>query len=375
MRTAWALLVAGVLVTSGAFAHAASWSDVFAADTGRFVFFGADGSLLRAPFNLATRETLWRAAGGQHVVRARVSPDGERLAWLTRGDDQDTTRLWVDGANGPRVRVRYFALEPEKYGRLHSEPGVPTIEDVDYAGVRLVQPGAFMRRLDCNTLEWTPDSRAVVFGYNDGIAAVSADGGAGFAVCKALPVHLDLLAPAPIYLVDAIVLRQHMQYFNPVLPGQLATDVTGPYEQEGDLVEDQPVNTMELAHPDVMISKSASAGTYLLYPLAHRWRVFRASDLTRSRVRAASPGTVWWATGASIHAIRTADPRPTDEAQARGAVVWLDYDEPRHAVVWAGGREVGRRSEDGGPVSVVLRTGTPIRAAIRSGASRLVGLL
>jgi hypothetical protein len=376
MRFAWAVLFSSVLVTlvpPGT--HAAAWSDVFAADSGKVVFFGTDGTLLRAPFSLATRETLWTPTGGQHLVRVRVSPDGQRVAWLTRGDDRDTTRLWVDGPQAAVLRVRYFGLESGRYGRVHSEPGVPTIEDPGALGARLVQPGALMRRLVSNTLEWTPDSRAVVFGYNDGIAAVSADGGVGFSVSKALAVHLDPLGPAPIYLVDAIVLRQHLQYFNQGLPGQLATEETGPIDW-GDMFQDRPVmDAMELAHPDMMISKAATSGTYLLYPMAHRWRVFTASDLIRSRLRAASPGTVWWATGSTIRAIRTADPKPTDEVRAAGPVVWLGYDEPHRALVWAGGREVGRRSEDGGPVSVVLRTGSSLRAGLVCRRSPLVGLV
>jgi len=376
MRLAWAVLFSGILAAlAPPGARAAGWSDVFAKDSGEVVFFGTDGALLRAPFNLARRETLWTPAGGQHLVRVRVSPDGRRVAWLSRGDDRDTTRLWVDGPRGAVLRVRYFGLESARYGRLHSEPGVPTIEDPGSLGARLVQPRALMRRSVSNTLEWTPDSRAVVFGYNDGIAAVSADGGVGLSVSKVLAVHLDPLGPAPIHLVDAIVLRQHLQYVNQGLPGQLATEETGPIDW-GDMFQDRPVmDAMELAHPDMMISKAATSGTYLLYPMTHRWRVFTASDLTRSRLRAASPGTVWWAAGSTIRAIRTADPTPTDEVQAAGPVVWLGYDEHHRALVWAGGREVGRRSEDGGPVSLVLRTGSSLRAGLESRTGRSVGLV
>ena len=93
MRLALVLLV---LAVSAAWAPpragAAAWSEVFAAEGDTVVFFGADGLLLRAPFSLATRETLWVPSGGQHLVRLRVSPDGHRVAWLTRAHDRDTTR-------------------------------------------------------------------------------------------------------------------------------------------------------------------------------------------------------------------------------------------------------------------------------------------
>ncbi len=365
MRLTLAALAACLALTAVPSARAATWSEVFASVPDTMVFLGEDGALLRAPFSLATRETLWLPEGGQHVVRLRVSPDGRRVAWLTRVAETDTTRLWVDGPTGAVLRVRFFALVPDRYGRVHSEPGVPTIEDHEVRGGRLLQPGALMRRLPVNTLEWTPDSRAVVFGYDDGIAAVPADGGAGFGVSKALAVGLVALEPAPIYLVDAIVLRNELTF----MPQQGAG--TNPAEAPG-IIEDgqewRPVsNALELAHPDVLIARGAVSGTYLIYPMAHRWRVFTASDLNSARHRAASPGTVWWATGDVIHAVRTADPSPTTEVRARTAVTWLGYDEPRRALAWAAGREVGRKPEDGGEATTVLRTSTPIRAGLAAG--------
>jgi len=156
-------------------ARAATWSEVFSTVPDTMVFLGADGSLLRAPFSLATRETLWSPADGQRLVRIRVSPDGRRVAWLTRAHDHDATLLWVDKPGGGVPRMRYFAFEAQRYGQVHSEAAIPTIEDQGSRGGRLIQPGALMRRVPSNTIEWTPDSRAVVFGYDDGIAAVPAD--------------------------------------------------------------------------------------------------------------------------------------------------------------------------------------------------------
>jgi hypothetical protein len=371
MRFGRVLLVMAVVVVSAAGrVDAVPWSEAFAPVRDTVVFFDAGGLMLRAPFDLATRETLWAPAHGQELVRVRVSPDGRRVAWLTRAHDRDTTRLWVDGTGMGGPRMRYFALLPDQYGRVHSEPSVPTTEDRETRGARLVQAGAFMRRAPSNTLEWTPDSRAVVFGYDDGIAAVPVDGGEGFGVTRALAVELEALEPAPIYLVDAIVLRSQTNYFRPEGRAVHPSDFGTPLE-DGRPIE----SALELAHPDVMLSRSAAPGTYLLYPLAHRWRVFSASDLDLGRLRAASPGTVWWAAGSTLRAIRTHDPTATEEARAAGTIVWLGYDETRRAIAWAAGSQVSRKPEDGGTATVVLRAGAPIRAALPSRTGRRVGLV
>jgi hypothetical protein len=334
------------------------------------VFFGADGFLLRAPFSLATRETLWVPSGGQHLVRIRVSPDGRRVAWLTRAHDRDTTRLWVDGPGGGALRMRYFAFEPQRYGQVHSEAEIPTVEDRDSRGGRLIQPRALMRRVASNTIEWLPDSRTVVIGNDDGIAAVPADGGDAIVVSKVFAVGLETLDPAPIYLVDAIVLRERLKYVSQLASGTRPSEATVPLEAGGPLYTE-----FELGHYDVMESRVAYPGKYLLYPLAGRWRVFTAEGFSSDRLRAASPGTVWWAVGPVIHAIRTQDPNPTVEVRSPGTVVWLGYDEGRRALVWAAGREVKRRPEDGGDASTVLRTGTSIRVALPSRTGHRVGFI
>jgi len=368
MKTRWTLLLALVVLVVPSRLAAATWSEIFAADTDTTVFIGTDGSLWRAPFSLAARETLWTPTPGQDLVRLRVSPDGRRVAWLTRAFDHDTTRLWIDGTGGPRVR--YFALRPTDYGRVHSEAAVPSVGDADVRGARLVQPGPLQLRKVANTLEWTPDSRAVVFGYADGIAAVPADSGAGFGVTRALAVRLAALEPAPIYLVDAIVLREQSTYFRP--EGRAAH----PSDRIEVLEDDRPVrDALELAHPDVLIARGATSGTYLLYPLARRWRVFSASDLTPSRLRVASAGTVWWVAGNAIHAVRTHDPTVTTEVRAASAVQWLGYDETTRSLLWAAGREVTSRPEDGGPGTVVLRAAADIRDALSAHPGRRVGFV
>ena len=245
---------------------------------------------------------------------------------------------------------------------------MPTTEDRESRGARLVQPGSLMRRPVCNTLEWTPDSRAVVFGYDGGIAAVPVDGGEGFGVTRALAVGMQDLGPTPIFLVDAIVLREKSVYFRPegreIHPSEMAVP----------LEDGRPVlDALELAHPDVMETRGPTSADYLLYPMAHRWRVFPASDFRADRLWAASPATVWWAVGGTIRAIRTHDPTPTNEVQGMGTVVWLGYDETHRALAWAAGREVERRPEDGGATETILRASVPIGAALPSRTGSRVG--
>ncbi len=377
MRLTKVVLVISAALALASSARAATWGDVFSAVPDTVVFLGADGSLLRAPFSLATRETLWSPAGGQRLVRIRVSPDGRRVAWLTRAFDRDTTRLWVDGPAGGALRMRYFAFEAQRYGQVHSEAAIPTVEDRDSRGGRLIQPGALMRRVASNTIEWTPDSRAVVFGYDDGIAAVPADGGEAFIVSRTFAAGLEALDPAPIYLVDAIVLRERLMSM-PQQAGGLRQQASGsgPADapailENGVPLEDAPA----LGHYDAPKRRVAYPGGYLLYPVAGRWRVFTAGGLSSSRPRAASPGTVWWAMGPAIHAIRTHDPNPTVEVRSPGTVVWLGYDEGHRALMWASGSEVSRKPEDGGEASTILRTGAPVRRALSSRTGHRVGFI
>ena len=370
MRFATSVLVISTALALALPARAATWNEVFSTVSDTVIFLGADGSLLRAPFSLATRETLWSPAEDQHLVRIRVSPDGRRVAWLTRAHDRDATLLWVDSPGGGVPRMRYFAFEAQRYGQVHSEASIPTVEDRGSRGGRLIQPRSLMRRVASNTIEWTPDSRAVVFGYDDGIAAVSADSGGGFVVSKAFAVGFEALEPAPIYLVDAVVLRERLKY----LPQQVIG--MHPSEAPAILEDNAPLYTpFELGHYDALESRAAYPGQYLLYPMAGRWRVFTAGGLSSDRLRAASPGTVWWAVGPAIHAIRTHDPNPTVEVRSPDPVVWLGYDEGHRALVWAAGTEVLRRPEDGGEASTVLRTGAGIRVALPSRTGHRVGFI
>jgi hypothetical protein len=360
---ACALAWAGVARPAGA----VPWSEAFAAERDTVVFFDAEGTLLRAPFSLATRETLWMPGAGQHLVRVLVGPDGGRLAWLTRGDDRDTTRLWVEGATAVGPRVRFFALVPGAHGRVHSEPDVPSAEDPDVRGARLVRAGPLMRRGESNTLSWTPDGRAVLFGYDGGVAAVPAGGGEISRVARVLAVDLQGLAPAPAFLLDAIVPRELVQRFR---SDPAAGELSLPLE------EDRPIlDALELAHPEVLMPRGVEYGTFVLYPLPGHWRLFPASDLVPGRPRAQSAGTIWWASGRRVRAIRAHDPSVSEEARADGTILWLDYDASRRAVLWAGGRQVGSSTEFGGAIMVLLSTSSPIRAVLPSRDGARVGFV
>ncbi len=340
--------------------HAATWGEVFAPDSGRVIFLAADGGLWRAPFDLSVRETLWAPTGGHRLARLRVSPDGRRVAWIARAGDLDTTGLWVDGRG---LRVKYFTLQPADFGRLQYEADVPSIEDADAAGARFIRPGSLRRRRSCNTLAWTPDSRAIVFGYDDGIAVAPADSGAAFAVSRALAVKLRLLDPAPCYLIEVVVLRRTEQ-----IPPQVSGRGRG---NEFTLLND---GIEENLPGDRLVRIDRPAGTdYLVYPTPERWRVFPASGLDFTRRWAASPGTVWWIEGRQIRAVRAHDPNPTVEWRGSEPAVWIGYAPERRSLVWAAGRALRAKGEEGGLPRTVAETRAPIRSVLETpGSARRV---
>jgi hypothetical protein len=352
----WSLAVLALLlgVTS---ARAASWHDVFAADSDTVVFLGAHGELWKAPFHLATRETLWTPREGEHLARVRVSPDGRGVAWVTRGTEADTTRLWVAADGRVRDPIRYFSLQPSRFDRLHVETAMPTIEDSDIHGARFLKPNALTRRVSSTTVEWTPDSRAVVFGFDDGIAAAPVDSGKAFEVSRALAVELHLLDPAPIYLVDAVVLRGREQIDTPAASGQSGGQEAPPRPGA------------------IRRGARAEQGSYLLYPLPHRWRVFDAGGFNSSKPWAASEGTVWWADGRSIRAIRTSDPRPTEEAHSSFSVPWLGFLSVTRELAWASGHDLHVRPESGGRDTTVATLPGSIKAVLRSATGDQLGLV
>ena len=193
------------LVLSTARAHAEPWSTVFADEPDSAVFLGADGSLFRASFDLREREILWRARPGQHIVRFATSPAGGRVAWITRGYDGDTTRLWVGSGPGAEQWLRYFALRPDARGETHAEPDVPTTAGDWARRGRLVRPDPLMLRASANTLAWTTGGRSLLLGYDGGIAEVPAEPNAGSGATDVLAIGLSPLPPTSLVLVDALV--------------------------------------------------------------------------------------------------------------------------------------------------------------------------
>lgn len=320
LRARAAVLAAVLVAALPGAAAAAPWSEVFAGDTTAVLFLAADGGLWRAPFDLSAREVVWQPAGKDHLVRVRVSGDGRQYAWLARANDPDTTRLWTAGEGEPATaRVRFFSLLPSHFNRQVYVADRPTLEDPRFHGARFVQPDLTMRRYSSNLLEWTPDEASVLFGYSEGLATVPVREGPATMVSPSLVADLVPLAPSPLYLADMIVVTH-----------------TGAY----------------------------GGRRVLLYPAPERWRVFDAGSFAPNDPWTASAGTVWWAKRRAIRAVRTHDPTETTEVEARSTVRWLEYDPVRGAIAWTAGRDLSRRPEEPGPVTVIRRASDAIRAVL-----------
>lgn len=306
--------------------EAITWSQAFGALSDTVAFLAVNGAVWRGPFSLAARETLWTPQGDERLARLRVSPDGAHLAFLSRAADEDTTRLWTWNGGVPVVRTRFFSLVPSRYDRLLFEPATPTVEDPRVHGARFVEPSLRGRGRSSNTLEWTADGSRVLFAYNDGIASLPADSGAAAQVSAALAARLVPLAPTPIVLAEAVVMREGIQH----------------------------------------------EAWMLLYPAGTaRWRAFPASGLDERRPWVAGEETVWWVAGdpgkpgaGTIEAVRSFDPKPATAVNSHDAVTAITYDAAHRALVWAAGRAVLRHPESGGGDAQRLATGTPIKRAL-----------
>jgi hypothetical protein len=321
-------LVVAAAVAPALPAHAAgAWSEVFAGVADTVLVLGDGGALWKAPFHLATRETLWVAPKGETMSRLRISPDRTAAAWLSRGEDIDTTRLWIWDAAGTRPAARYFSFRPSRYRSPRYEPVVPSATDPVVGGARLIRAGAMMLRTSSNALAWTAHGDLVVFGFDGGIAAV---GAADLSVRDASPVlvhDLVLLEPSPVLLADAM----------------------GP-----------PANP------------TLDAGTYLVYPGQDRWRFYPAAGLTPSSPWCSDGTTVWFGAGRQVRSVRAYDPAPVTLQEADGEVLWIGC--PGDRVAWAAGRHVHARAGEESP-RVVLTTGSPIEAVLAGSDAREIGLL
>ena len=323
-----ALALLGIIALAAP-ARAVPWNQVFADEPDTVYFLASNGALWRAPFSLASREVVWTPGSkDERLARVRVSPDGRHVAWISRAGDEDTTHLFIDR---PPARTRYFSLMPAHFHMIHFEPRVPTTEDPAYDGARFVLPTLSTRRESANTFVWTATSDVVVFGYNDGIAAIRVDSTQAFQVSRALPIRLASLDPAPMLLADAIVF-----------------DASGLQTET----------------------------SYLLYPWRDRWPSFQSGGLSQAKQWAATENTVWWTNkdGNWIKAVRTSDPTVTNEATARDGITWMGVDDAHHALDWADGRTLWRETEGGAtPVKIAATAGT-IRAVVeaRTGLRALV---
>ena len=203
VMTRCGIVCACLALLSGS-AHAESWSSVFAAERDTAVFLATDGTLFRAPFNLETREVLWRRSGNEHVVRFAVSPKRGHIAWIVRGSDDDTTRLWMATSMGIERWLGYRPLVPRNMRQIFAEPDTPTRSDRGARGVRLVQAGMLNLRPPANTLDWASDGKSLLLGRNTGIVSIDPGGRTMSRVDSVLAVKLEVLGPSKTLLVDAL---------------------------------------------------------------------------------------------------------------------------------------------------------------------------
>jgi hypothetical protein len=313
--------------------------------------------------NLEGREVLWAGAPGQHVVRFAVSPAGGRVAWITRGFDEDTTRLWVSGPNGAQQKLRYFALIPARHGRQYSEPDVPSIADPQVRGGRLVQAGASMKQRSANTLAWTADGLNVVLGFDGGIVRLDPATRVGAVAQDAVAVQLEALGPSPMFLVEALTVE--LPEANP--PQYVVFDLahliekTTPYDavRDGRMVESTPITARHFE---------------ILGPTRTGWKMRATPELEGSHTRVAGSTAVWWARKNVVYALRAVDSVAVEVLRTGEDVLWLGYDGALGRLLGAAGRELWSMPESGDVTAQILQTTSSIRSVLRSRAGASVAV-
>jgi hypothetical protein len=351
-------------------ADPAPWSSAFAADTDTVVFYAADGGLVRAPFNLAAPDTLWAPRAGEHVVRARVSPDGRGVAWITRAAGQDSASLWAVRDSVPRRIARFMPVDPMAYSMLHHEAVLPSVEEIGVRGGRFVQPDDRMHQPASYTLEWTPDGRAVMFGHASGLSAAAANAGPTFPVSNALALSITALHPSPVLAFRAIALRSEVHEID--VRGEPATPVV----QHAD----PSLNAPEFTYLDPGHGRAARSGRpqqagYLLYPLPHRWRFFPGEGLDPAESWTASRAAVWWISAGRIHGVRSDDPRDRVLTPTGRSATWLGYDAAREALLFVAGGVLQSMPESGGAARPLMAVHGLTRAAFASAGDRYVAIV
>ncbi len=345
-RIVLGLLAVALIPLRPAAADPRAWNDALSGVADTVVFLGQNGGLWRAPFHLGSREVLWSPRPGEHLVRLSMSPDGRHLAFITRIAEEDTSWIWIGGPDPPTIRGTFASVLPYRWNHLHFEPFEPTQSDRGYHGARFLQVGSRRWVRSSNTLGWTADARGVVFGYNDGVAFADADSARAVQVSRALPMDLLVLDPAPMVLLDAIVLREGLR--------------------EGSLLstpEDKTIQGMRSMNESMLNPTLQGESWYLLYPTAGSWRAFPSSGLDADHKWTASENEVWWVAGrvphpsaGAIRTVRAHDPTPVVEVQGKDPVVWLGFDPASHSLLWASGGSLQRKSEGGGAATPVFRT-------------------
>lgn len=325
-------------------ASAADWSEVLAAETDTVVFAGGSGALIKAPFSLASRETLWTPLGSEYLVRFNAARDGRRIAWLTQAGEQGLTWLWSWGPSGARSLLGFPSLQAGRLGALRYEPAMPSLDDTEVRGGRLIQAPARARRPVTHALEWSVDASSIAFGFDEGLGLTPADRGPARSVTALRPLQVRLLDPAPFYLAETM----------------MQTGEAPPPEPELDL----------LPRPAPMRATGASRQWVLIYPTAGSWKSFDSAGFDGADPWTASSTTVWFADGKRVRAVYAHDPVAVELAETDEDVVWIEYLPTDDAVAWVSGRTVTRRAAGGGEAKTLIELREPCRRVLRGDGPR-----
>jgi hypothetical protein len=348
-------------LSAGPVAAAEPWSRALAAETDTAVVF-TPAALLRGPFHLAGAETLWAAAPGERLSRVRVSPSGARIAWLSTLGERDVTSLWVSDSLGTGRLAVFRSPAPSDAGALRYAAPLPTRNDLDVRGARLLDP---MRGASTHALAFRPGDEGVWFATRDGIGAAPPDTGRARLASPAIAIALRALDPAPVLLAEVLRLGES----------------SAPARREGTSFSRDPAGGTTPGDSPTTFEEAPRRGTraelgqYLLYPVANDLHAFPAGGLDLERSWAASPGTVWWAQGNRVLAITAGDPTVRPVVEDRDDVVWLAWDPARRALLRASGSRVTARSEVDGAETTLFATGARIRAVLETQDGSVRGMV
>jgi hypothetical protein len=329
-----------------------AWSDALAGVGDTILAIGTHGELVRAPFDLSVRETLWTPPPRAHLVRLLVSPDRRRAAWLSRASDKDPTTLWVADAFGVRRAAGFYGVIPSEFGTARFEAPGPTVDDAGVQGARLLEPARGIRGATANAFAFRGEDDAVLFASRDGVGMVPPDTSLARLVSRALVTAIHSLDPAPMFLVEVLRLG----------------------EATGSPRDAQPSEPGRL-DPAAGRIAVVEQGRYLFYPTANAMRTFPAVGLEPGDPRAASPATVWWSDGRRLSAVGAGDPTPRLVAEDAAPIVWLEYQASRRELLRATGALVLAHAEAGGEDSERVRAAAVVRAVLGAPGARWRGLV